>query len=514
MIFPCLVLRSKGSQEKGRKRVKDMRKEIPTKLARSMLEPELTLDEAYFPSLPTDVLNKRNETQVVSRKRRGTQANEDTEHDTQPILVVTQLWIWRYNSYILTAFSENDPENIGYWEQEHLQDYTHLLSSIVSGSPVLPGIRVGLILAHQISEFDNPQTDGEFGNLKRHVKFQSPLDIFEESTAKVLDDVDEYMSLTVQSQSRLDIKKEHDFMFQIANIREELAMIYQVLEQQSEFLQAFIEDSERYDPDLRSSPGHESTQEPNNEGKETMEEQEAEKNKKWEKVKNSKNLIKKYQKRVKKIDADASRVEKQIQNLLNLKRTYASMEDARASVNLGAASIELGTAGLILSTAVAGFTIITIIFAPLAFVTALFALPIDTLLSKQVPFDRSGGNSQADSDAQVTVAYPTSYIATWFAVAEVVSLTVTFLLVTLCVWPFLKRFSALQENLSGNTPDDTATAAGEASEAGATSAAGVTLGQEQTSLRRRIGKQLFRRHLRRSSAGNCESGQSGQPGTN
>ena len=64
-----------------------------------------------------------------------------------------------------------------------------------------------------------------------------------------------------------------------------------------------------------------------------------------------------------KIDADAERVEKAVQDKLDLKRTDASIKDAHSS--------------LLLSTAVIGFTIITIIFAPLAFLTALFALNID-----------------------------------------------------------------------------------------------------------------------------------------
>jgi hypothetical protein len=71
-------------------------------------------------------------------------------------------------------------------------------------------------------------------------------------------------------------------------------------------------------------------------------------------------MLKQYQKRIKKIDGDAERVEKNVQDLLNLKRTYASVQDSHA--------------GVLLSVAAIGFAIVTVIFAPLAFLVGLFAL--------------------------------------------------------------------------------------------------------------------------------------------
>ena len=82
----------------------------------------------------------------------------------------------------------------------------------------------------------------------------------------------------------------------------------------------------------------------------------------WERVKRALKTPDKYKRRVKKIDGDADRIEKAIQDMLNLKRTRSSIKDAHSS--------------LILSTAVIGFTVVTIVFAPLAFLTALFALKI------------------------------------------------------------------------------------------------------------------------------------------
>jgi hypothetical protein len=94
-----------------------------------------------------------------------------------------------------------------------------------------------------------------------------------------------------------------------------------------------------------------------------------------------------------KISADAARIEKNIQDELNLKRTFATMDDARTSLSLGIAVI--------------GFTVITIIFAPLAFVAALFALPLDTFEQRKV-------KTSDDAQEKGTDVYTTAYIGKWF----------------------------------------------------------------------------------------------------
>jgi hypothetical protein len=83
----------------------------------------------------------------------------------------------------------------------------------------------------------------------------------------------------------------------------------------------------------------------------------------WEAVESARNRILKYISRINKIDKDAERTQNIVQDKLNLKRAYASIKDSHSS--------------LLLSTAVIGFTVVTIIFAPLAFLTALFALKIE-----------------------------------------------------------------------------------------------------------------------------------------
>lgn len=104
----------------------------------------------------------------------------------------------------------------------------------------------------------------------------------------------------------------------------------------------------------------------------------------WLRVEEATQRLEEYLLRVKKIQSDAERVEKAVQDQLDLKKTYASVKDAHNS--------------LILSAAVIGFTVITIIFAPLAFLTALFALKVDS-------FHRLQRNASEDQYASGSLAW-------------------------------------------------------------------------------------------------------------
>jgi Mg2+ and Co2+ transporter CorA len=204
------------------------------------------------------------------------------------------------------------------------------------------------IIADHIDRFGQPQMNSEF---------PSTLDLFEIGVVRILSDVDTYMNSATLA--TLNIKKERDFLHEIADIRSELAMIQDVFDQQDEVL---VNLGKLLGDDL---PKRE-----------------------MEAFSASKERIAKYRQRAQKIDKDAERIEKVIQDQLNLRRTYASMRDTRASVVLG--------------TAVIGFTLITIIFSPLAFMTSLFALPLDNFLKSQIKIGDEN-------------AYPSGYIGKWFS---------------------------------------------------------------------------------------------------
>ncbi|KAI1427364.1 hypothetical protein F5Y12DRAFT_168793 [Xylaria sp. FL1777] len=441
IVFPCLVLWSRESQDKMRKSIDETREKIPSKSVKVMLQSERTLDEVYFPTLSAETMNTRNENQVVSRECTKKLDGKKTNKDTKPILMVPQLWLWRCDRYILTAFSiDKSPDlrkkvDSSYHDLRDMYDIAKF-RRLENYTPS-PGIQIGLFLAHHISKFGNPQVDAQFS---------PPLDIFEASILHISADVDVYMDLNTASS--LDMKTEQEFLFRISDIREELAMIREVLRQQLEILQNFIYDFEHHNPDSQNFlnkplPGGEVV--------------DTKAMALWQKVKRSKDTLERYHKQVTKIDGNAERVEKKIQDQLNLKRTYTSIQDARAS-------LKLNVIGLALSTSVIGFTLITIIFTPLAFITALFALPIDSLLQNQVQLNQAGNNTMG--------AYANSYVKTWFVITEIVTLVVTALLILLFLW-WLGSTSGV--NLSqGNNSEKTTTkrkpndSAAEASTADAT----------------------------------------------
>jgi CorA-like Mg2+ transporter protein len=139
----------------------------------------------------------------------------------------------------------------------------------------------------------------------------------------------------------------------VANAEEELAMIKSVIVQQQEVWNLFYQDLEkRIDND------------------------------KWDQ-------IPKFLRRIQKIDEDAERVEKWILVQLDLKAKHVALKESHNSTTL--------------STAVIGFTIITVIFTPLSFISSLFALPIDQLQHQQ--YNGSGGSN----------AYPSRFIGKWMS---------------------------------------------------------------------------------------------------
>lgn len=293
---------------------------------------------------------------MVSRECIETLDGIQVDDNTRPILTVSQLWLWRSGEDILTAYSEEESESF-----EDIVKETRTLNS-----PEHSIFQAGHIIAHHLQKFNKPQAGG---------KFPSPLDIFEVSVVRILSDVEAYTDPNKQLLPE-DIEKERGFIHRIADVREELVMIREILDQQKEILRDFIQDVERQELDaiLDGAPTNSDFRS-------------------WVGLKSSAEDIDLFQKRVAKIDRDAERIENLIQNQLNVKRTYASIRDART--------------GLILSAAVIGFTVITIIFAPLAFMTSLFALPLEGLLKNQYQLDRGNGRDPI-------TAYTTKYVAAWF----------------------------------------------------------------------------------------------------
>ncbi|KAF2666108.1 hypothetical protein BT63DRAFT_427903 [Microthyrium microscopicum] len=321
---------------------------------------ERTLDEAYYPGLGREILKLRNKDQVVTRSVKSQMLRERGQETIKlsPIVLVPQLWLWRLDDIVVSAFPER--ENISLWHTEAPRSlYMNPVVETVS-----PDLQLGLIIAYHVEEFAN-------GYQNLNVTFPPVLNIFETEVVSILSEVDNYMRVSKSSLPNIEV--ESGFMHDISDIRDELAMIQDVLSQQEDVLADLVDDadptrnitSEEMFCKLMADGNVDKEHSPSS----AQFDQEAAL---WERVHHAQKSLVQYRKRIEKIDRDAERLQQLVQSKLDLKRTFASMQQAETSIQEARDS-------KLLSLVVIGFTIVTIIFTPLSFMVGLFALDIDQL---------------------------------------------------------------------------------------------------------------------------------------
>jgi hypothetical protein len=180
---------------------------------------ERTLDEAYYVGLSRKNLKTRNQDQVVSRAYRNT---PNVDEARIPILMVPEFWLWRLDNYVISAFasSENTDTDVLFYE--------------TGPNTLSPNLHIGQIMARRINDFDAVYKRGA-------VSFLPTLNIFETSVVSILSEVEEYMK--DPDPVKLDINMEANFIHVISDIRSELALIQDILNQQEEVLKDLLEDT-------------------------------------------------------------------------------------------------------------------------------------------------------------------------------------------------------------------------------------------------------------------------------
>ncbi|KPI44502.1 uncharacterized protein AB675_8277 [Cyphellophora attinorum] len=297
---------------------------------RSARTPHLprTLDENYYPGLGKSDFSYRNTDQVVTKEpwRRARVSTSSAFKDGsyyagELILVVSQLWVWKVHGTVISAYPISDG-SFGYtfdsdtkrWRPHHDHEEPAELC-------------IARMLRKHVQAFELSRTI-------QGCKTRPLLDIFESYVVLIVSEVDRYTKYTRSSEFNLETERR--LLHDVTDVQEELVMITSVLNQQSDVLHSVAESLNR--PDANEDAKDE--------------------------IELSIQMLGAYQSRIKKIQSDAERIEKSVKDMLELKRAHASVTDAHHS--------------LLLSTAVMGFTVVTIIFAPLAFLTALFALKLDS----------------------------------------------------------------------------------------------------------------------------------------
>lgn len=339
-----------------------------------------------------EYLDARNKDQVVTKEYKRTHGPFD---NPAPILMVPQLWLWKLDRVLISAYSMTRDSDI--FSQIHSRHcgrfYSHSEDSSID-------LQIGVILASKIVEF------GSGSESIGYFKSKPTLQIFEDAVISTLTEVQRYVDdATGSFNIRKQKEKERGYIHEMSDIHSELDMIRAVLEQQRTILDAFLEDTrDKRDKALLRYPMDRVTRWA--EDKKSQERRklyilvkdrkyalspqipdaartEAEG---WRSILKAREALDGYEKRIQKIHDRADRVEKTIESYLNLKRTYANIEDTRNSLMIGFAA--------------SAFAFVTVIFTPLSFMTSLFALPIGV-------FERQK-QTAAQGDEGV---YASSYIA-------------------------------------------------------------------------------------------------------
>lgn len=348
----------------------------------------LTLDEYCYPTLPISLRNRRNDDQVLLRATRK-------QNQSDPSLItICQLWIVESRDGLIAAY-ENDLER-------QLTDVPNWALDCVTNDKKRC---IGIILSYFIDGLDRPYSDGSGEPI---------LDAFEKSVAEVVQEVDEYSR--GKEANTFDIEKERIYLHHIEDIRAELGMIRRIILQQEEVWKAYVSQAwpkfwnraegrlvyrnEYYRASsFSSSPSSDNDDDDDGENNTKGKSKSTSKvDDEWQAIMRAQSQFDRYRRRIGQLDEDVQRMENSIMIKLDLKQKHASLQESHATA--------------VMSAAVLGFTVITIIFTPLSFLTSLFALPIERFQANQVDFFIPGRENEADFSNR-TRAYTTNYIGTW-----------------------------------------------------------------------------------------------------
>ncbi|KAI1380966.1 hypothetical protein F4677DRAFT_405243 [Hypoxylon crocopeplum] len=330
---------------------------------------EVTLDEYCNPGLGAAVLARRNKDQVLTRygrSKRPRSVKSTVGDDSLKLITVPQLWCWKIGSeFVLSGLRSLFPRSyaVPYGDCDKA---------------------IGRILSLVVDRFDRPSMP----------ELPEPiLSVFSKSISAVAEEVNEYTSST--EFDNISIEREKRFLHDINDIREEIAMMETVLFQQEEIWKEFTYNTwPEFWPD-------------GEDGRFRPPFNDANDGDIWREIAKPQSQFPKYRKRFQRLDEDAERVERHIFVQLDLKQKHAAIKEAHTAT--------------VMSAAIVGFTVITIIFVPLSFLTSLFALPIDQFQQNQEG------------------KYSTNYIGKWIATGEILSLAVTAVAIWLAGEYFLKK---------------------------------------------------------------------------
>lgn len=365
-----------------------------------------TLDQFFYPNIDTST---RDQDQVVYRYQTR---SDDGRCDDPKIFMVDQLWMWILGpNLIVTSFAQR-------WEQPK-NDPLNVLDGVIEDinsktrDPVTSVYDLAIAITNRCSGvFDRHRMDEEYQFLdmfesavglatdRETVLFRQfnaaslqasewlmnhrKLNHWARHTQKqeeqqknyrpwILDDTDQRAYHESEEplfiDKLLDIGQETDLLAEAKDIRDELNIIRTILQHQKDILDD-LQDI------ICSIHTHTYNNRPQNDIKKRFREQHR--------------TIDMHLKDIERMDAQAERVYYSITDLLDLKQKQASANEARFARDQAAGTTRQGKIILV-------FTIVTIIFLPLSFITSFFTINL-----AEFPHD-------ADGDTQLHLSYVARY---------------------------------------------------------------------------------------------------------
>ncbi|EUC42768.1 hypothetical protein COCMIDRAFT_28680 [Bipolaris oryzae ATCC 44560] len=329
----------------------------------------LTLDEYCCSTLPKSMLDRRNRDQVLYKAK-------NTNSNSKELVTICQLWILQCEDGLITAHETDEELNTN----GSKSDFPSWGDDCLTGDAKR---YIGIMMSHFVDSLDRPSETGSGNRI---------LNTFENSIASCAHDVDEYSRGEVVK--KFDIDKEREFLHNIDDIRGELGMIKRAILQQEEVWKTFASNAW---PEHWTTGAEGRLIVKDDEQRSTAEENE------WQIILRAQFQFDRFRRRIAQLDEDAARVEKSIMAKLDLKQKHASLQESHATG--------------VMSAAVLGFTLITIIFTPLSFLTSLFALSIDSFQRNQIDFFIPNRENEADLTNRTRV-YTANYIGKWAVLAS------------------------------------------------------------------------------------------------
>lgn len=272
---------------------------------------------------------------------------------------------------ITTEFSEIDVDltsKICKYRSDISSAFTadHFLIPRPNHPNLIVDVLVGLIISECVNTL----------NTHRVARSSLVFGVFENSISLLSAQVRDYTKMEKLSENI--IQSEKSFMLQVSDIREELSMIKSVLLEQEQVWQRFMK--AKFPEFWPNSPGDQHVLPSHFNGRML---------KVLENLEKPQTQFATYKRQIAILEADAERVAHSIELLLDLKSRHTALHEAHLAT--------------LMSSAIIGFTVVTIIFTPLAFLVGLFALSINH-------FQEHQSNSNLTNGAPF---YDSTYVGKW-----------------------------------------------------------------------------------------------------